>query len=77
MTTIYQGRKFAQGAAGNSRQSTDILPSEMEKLMGLLHIITSIVAGSRGMFTHMQHALTVAQGCHIMLLSAVHYKINA
>ena len=48
-----------------------------QNLLGLLRIITQEVAGSKGVFTRLQHALTQAHGRKVHLLAAVHKKLDA
>ena len=46
-------------------------------LLGLLRSITPAVAGSRGMFTRVQHALTRSDRSHIHLTADVHNNLEA
>ena len=47
------------------------------KLPELLCSITPAVAGSRGMFTRVQHALKRVAGRHVQLTADVHYELEA
>ena len=45
-------------------------------LLGLLRSITPAVAGSRGMFTRVKHALKRATGRHAQLTADVHNELE-
>ena len=47
------------------------------KLLGMLRSITPAVAGSRGMFTCVEHALKKATRSHVNLTAAIHNKLAA
>ena len=51
--------------------------SKWYKLLELLRRITPATAGSRGIITRVQNALTRAYGRHIYLTSYVHDKLEA
>ena len=46
------------------------------KFLGLLHSITLAFAGSRGMFTRVQHSLKRAAGSHLKLITDVHGELQ-
>ena len=47
------------------------------KLLGLLRSITPVVAGSRGMFTRLQHALKRVTGRHVQLTAYMQNELEA
>ena len=47
------------------------------KLLGLLHSITLAVAGLRGMFTLVQHALKIEAGRQVQITTDVHDELEA
>ena len=47
------------------------------KLLGLLCGITPAIAGSRGMFTRVQHALKRVTGRHVQLTADMHDELEA
>ena len=69
--------KVAAALAAIPRKAHYTSLRKLRKLLGLLRSITSAVAGSRGMFIQVQHALKRATGSHIQLTSDVHNELEA
>ena len=63
--------------AATPRKAHSTSLSKWHKLLGLLLSITPEVAGSRCMFTRVQHALKIVTGRHTQLTADVHNDLEA
>ena len=68
---------MAVALAGIPRKAVTISLCKWRKLLGLLRSITPAVAGSRSIFTQVQHALKRAAGGHVYLTTDVHDVLKA
>ena len=71
-----QQEKAAAALAAILRKACTTSLRKWSKILWLLHSITPAVAGSREMFTWVQHALKRAAGRHIQLTKDVHKELE-
>ena len=72
-----QAAKVHKALASISTSSNKVSLRKWRKLFDSHQIITLTVGGDRGLFTRLQHALTLAKVRRIALSIAVHYKLKA